>query len=86
MQQNPAGLAHFSGIQPSFTTQRFGATVDFRNVASQATSGSTGGTIVIPPPTQLYLAATLGDFIGPWLTGLKGSACEIKSQGYRSLP
>lgn len=67
---NPAGMTQLSGIQWSSTMQFLGASVGFRNAAGQTANGDGGGTIALPPPSQLYLTANLGDLLSSSLKGL----------------
>lgn len=67
---NPAGMTQLSGVQWSSTMQFVGASVGFHNAAGQRASGDGGGTIALPPPSQIYLTANLGDVLSSSLKGL----------------
>ena len=67
---NPAGMTQLSGVQWSSTMQFLGASVGFHNAAGQTASGDGGGTIALPPPSQVYLTANLGDLVSSSLKGL----------------
>lgn len=71
---NPAGMTQLSGVQFSTTSQFVGSSVSFRNAAGQTTTGDGGSTIALPPPSQIYLTANLGDLgsavLQGWSVGL----------------
>lgn len=71
---NPAGITQLRGLQWSGTVQFLGATVSYQNAVDQRTSGDTGNTIALPPPSQFYVTASLGDLglrrLEGWTVGI----------------
>lgn len=66
---NPAGMTQLDGVQFSFGTNFAGGGFDFSGPLG-STSGDFDGTILVPPPSNLYLTANLGRYAKGWLENL----------------
>jgi len=58
---NPAGMTQLRGIQLYAGTNLFGGSISYNGPGGLASRGDLGGTIAIPPPSNLYLTAKLRD-------------------------
>lgn len=71
---NPAGITQLDGFQVYAGTNLVGGQVDFRNAAGADIYGDVGGTIAVPPPSNLYFTANLKGLgftaLGPLSVGL----------------
>lgn len=71
---NPAGLTQLKGWQAYAGANLVGGTVAFENARGQRIEGDLGGSVAVPPPSNLYLTANLRDLgitaFGPLSVGL----------------
>lgn len=58
---NPAGLTQLRGVQTSFGTLLAGAHTSYTSPTGQTAHGDFGGSVAVPPPTNLYFSANLKD-------------------------
>lgn len=58
---NPAGMTQLKGVQFSVGTALIGGQTSFANSAGQTAQGNFGGSVAIPPPSNLYVTANLKD-------------------------
>jgi long-chain fatty acid transport protein len=71
---NPAGMAQLEGVQVSIGTNLVGGSVSYVSPSGIPTRGDVGGSVAIPPPSNLYLTAKLKDLglsvLGDTVVGL----------------
>ena len=71
---NPAGMTQLKGWQVYAGTNLVGGTVSFENSSGTRIQGDLGGSVAVPPPSNLYLTANLKDLgvdaFGPLSVGL----------------
>lgn len=71
---NPAGLTQLEGVQLYAGTNLVGGETDFVNSAGATAHGDLGGSVAVPPPSNLYLTANLQDLgftaLGPLSVGI----------------
>ncbi|RMH33645.1 MAG: long-chain fatty acid transporter [Nitrospirae bacterium] len=71
---NPAAMPQLRGIQFSIGTNVIGGQVDFTSSSGTSVEGDFGGSILNPPPSQVYLTMNLGDLgiasLENWVIGL----------------
>ena len=58
---NPAGMTQLQGLQVSVGTNLVGGSVSYTSPTGIATRGDVGGSVAVPPPSNLYLTAKLKD-------------------------
>lgn len=58
---NPAGMTQLQGFQVSVGTTLVGGGVSYRSPAGVDVHGDVGGSVAVPPPSNLYLTANLKD-------------------------
>lgn len=58
---NPAGMTQLEGFQVSMGTNLASASFRFKNATGTKIEGDFGGTVANPPPTNLYVTASLKD-------------------------
>lgn len=58
---NPAGMTQLHGIQASIGTNLVGGSVSYRSPTGVTTRGDLGGSVAVPPPSDLYITAKLKD-------------------------
>ncbi|WP_162560214.1 OmpP1/FadL family transporter [Methylotetracoccus oryzae] len=87
---NPAGLTQLKGWQVYTGTNLVGGTVAFENARGQQIEGDLGGSVAVPPPSNLYLTANLKDLgidafgplsVGVGLTGTYGLIVRYPKNG-----
>jgi long-chain fatty acid transport protein len=61
---NPAGMTQLRGLQISAGTNLVGGHVSFDGVSGQTARGDLHGRIAVPPPSNSYITANMGD-VGP---------------------
>jgi len=59
---NPAGMTQLRGVQFYGGTNLFGGSVSYKGPGGVASHGDLGGSVAIPPPSNLYITAKLRDF------------------------
>lgn len=59
---NPAGLTQLEGVQLYAGANLVSGETHFTNPAGVTADGDLGGTVAVPPPSNLYLTANLKDF------------------------
>lgn len=71
---NPAGMTQLHGIQVSVGTNLVGGSVSYTSPAGVDVRGDVGGSVAIPPPSNLYITANLKDIgltaLGDTVVGL----------------
>jgi len=87
---NPAGLTQLKGWQAYAGTNLVGGTVSFESATGQRIQGDLGGSVAVPPPSNLYLTANLKDLgidafgplsVGVGLTGNYGLIVRYPRNG-----
>jgi len=58
---NPAGLTQLRGVQTSFGVMLVGGHTAYTSPTGATATGDFGGSIAVPPPTNLYFTANLKD-------------------------
>ena len=58
---NPAGLTQLQGVQTSFGTLLVGGHTTYTSPTGATARGDFGGSVAVPPPTNLYFSANLTD-------------------------
>ena len=58
---NPAGMTQLQGVQTSFGTLLVGGHTSYTNPTGSTARGDFGGSVAVPPPTNLYFTANLKD-------------------------
>lgn len=58
---NPAGLTQLRGVQFSAGTNLVGGSVSYKSPTGFDVRGDVGGSVAIPPPSNLYITANLKD-------------------------
>ena len=58
---NPAGMTQLHGVQLYAGTNLFGGSVSYKGAGGLTSRGDLGGSVAIPPPSNLYLTAKLRD-------------------------
>jgi long-chain fatty acid transport protein len=67
---NPAGMTQLQGIQTSVGVLLIGGSTSFRSPTGQTAKSSFDGSVVYPPPLNLYVTANLKDLGINWLGNL----------------
>lgn len=58
---NPAGMTQLQGMQVLLGTTLVGGSVSYISPSGSSIQGDVGGTIAVPPPSNMYLTANLKD-------------------------
>lgn len=58
---NPAGMTQLRGVQTSLGTMLIGGGTTYTSPTGVTAHGDFGGTVALPPPTNIYLTANLKD-------------------------
>jgi long-chain fatty acid transport protein len=61
---NPAGMTQLRGLQVYAGIDLIGGNISFTSPTNVTAHGDLGGTIVFPPPSNMYITANMADF-GP---------------------
>src|SRR4029450_3453558 len=75
---NPAGMTQLRGVQTSFGTLLVGGHTTYTSPTGATARGDFGGSVAVPPPTNLYFTANLKDL------GLKALGDVSAGIGVRS--
>ena len=71
---NPAGMTQLQGVQASVGTNLVGGSVSYTSPTGGATRGDVGGSVAMPPPSNIYFTARLKDLglstLGDTVVGL----------------
>ena len=71
---NPAGMTQLPGVQFSAGTSFFGGSVSYKGPGGITSRGDLGGSVAVPPPSNLYITANLNDLgftaLGDTVVGL----------------